>query len=415
MRILIAGCTYPPALNGQAVFTGNLAEGLAKQGHEIYAIVPSDQARAYHTKKNGVEIDYLKTVSISFIYPLAIYTPLYINHVKYALKTFKPDIIHIQDHYPMCAYVVKAANRYGIKVIGTNHFMPENLAPIVPQLSRFKSAFNWTAWQWMLMVYNRLDIATAPSKTAASLLKQHGLKIPVFPVSCGVSLERFHSRTEIDRANYRIRWGLDPDRTTFLFVGRVDGEKRLDVILKALHLLKRDDIQLAIVGDGAALNGLRSLADKLNIGEQVRFTGFIAVTDLSTLLNCVDIFMMPSEAELLSIATLEAMACGLPVLAANAQALPELVSHGINGYLFKPGNIEEAAKYMAIFTDRPEDWPGMRKASLEKAQHHSLENTINTYVKIYETVLAAPQHAHFQGTSYKIKMKSIKQKLDMSE
>ena len=415
MRILIAGSTYPPALNGQAVFTGNLAEGLAKHGYEVYAIVPSDQGQAYHTQKNGVEIDYLKTVSLSFIHPLVIYTPFYISQVKHALKTFKPDIIHIQDHYPMCAYVVKAAKQHCIKVIGTNHFMPENLAPVVPQLSRFKSAFNWIGWRWMLMVFNRLDIATAPSKTAASILKQHGLIIPVYPVSCGVNLEHFHPEPEINRKAYRINWGLDPDRATFLFVGRVDGEKRLDVILQALHLLNRDDIQLVIVGDGAALNGLRSLADKLNLGKQVRFTGFIPATELSTLLNSVDIFVMPSEAELLSIATLEAMACGLPVLAAEAQALPELVSHGINGYLFKPGNTEDAAKYMAILADQPEDLPGMRKASLDKVRQHSLENTINTYAKIYETLLAAPQHAHTQDISIKIKLKAIKQKLDMSE
>jgi glycosyltransferase involved in cell wall biosynthesis len=415
MRILIAGSTYPPALNGQAVFTGNLVEGLVKHGHEVYAIVPSGHGQAYHTQKNGVEIDYLKTVSLSIIHPLAIYTPFYISQVKHALKTFKPDIIHIQDHYPMCAYVVKAAKRHGIKVIGTNHFMPENLAPVVPQLSRFKSAFNWLAWQWMLMVFNQLDVAASPSKTAASIFKQHGLKIPVYPVSCGVSLDSFHPKPEIDKKVCRVKWGLDPDRTTFLFVGRVDGEKRLDVILQALHLLKRDDIQLAIVGNGAALNGLKSLTDRLNIGEQVRFTGFIPVTDLSTLLNSVDIFVMPSEAELLSIATLEAMACGLPVLAAEAQALPELVSQGINGYLFKPGNIEDAAKYMAILADQPEDWPSMRKASLDKVKHHSLENTINTYAKIYETLFVVPQYTHFPDASINIKLKSIKQKLDMSK
>jgi glycosyltransferase involved in cell wall biosynthesis len=189
----------------------------------------------------------------------------------------------------------------------------------------------------------------------------------------------------------------------------------LDVILQALHLLNRDDIQLVIAGNGAALNGLRSLADKLNLGKQVRFIGFISVTELSTLLNSVDIFVMPSEAELLSIATLEAMACGLPVLAAEAQALPELVSHGINGYLFKPGNTEDAAKYMAILADHPEDLPGMRKASLDKVRQHNLENTINTYAKIYETLLATPQHAHTQDISIKIKLKAIKQKMDMPE
>ena len=171
-------------------------------------------------------------------------------------------------------------------------------------------------------------------------------------------------------------------------MGRVDGEKRLDVLIRALALLQREDIQLAIAGRGTALYELKELAAGLGLGQKVVFTGFIPAEDLPSLLNSADIFAMPSQAELLSIATLEAMACARPVLAADAWALPELVSEGINGYLFKPGDEADAARKMALLADGPEKWAAMAAASLEKVQAHSLENTITSYEEFYMRVLA---------------------------
>ena len=271
--------------------------------------------------------------------------------------------------------------------------MPENLAPYVPALFRFKPVFNHVLWQWMLDVYNRLDVATAQSKAAVALIRSQGLRIPVFPVSCGIDLTRFHPDPSVDRVLYRQRYGLDPQRKLFLFVGRVDGEKRLDVLLHAMSRLQRDDIQLAIAGYGAALDELQRLSEALNLGERVRFIGFVPADDLPPLLNSVDVFTMPSEAELLSLATLEAMACGRPVLLANAVALPELAVNHVNGYLFKPGDPIDLARRMELLADQSDRWPEMGKASLERARLHSLEYAVRQYEMLYETIFAnAPIH-----------------------
>jgi len=93
---------------------------------------------------------------------------------------------------------------------------------------------------------------------------------------------------------------------------------------------------------------------------------------------------MPSDAELLSIASLEAMACGRPMLLADAVALPELVTPGVNGYLFKRGDADDAAHYMELLADQPERWKEMGKASHDRAQIHSLENTVQRYEELYK-------------------------------
>lgn len=387
MRILTTGTTYYPALNGQAVFTVNLAEGLAQRGHNVLVAVPSDEIHATRRKRKGVQIECIESISMKKWHQDAYISLFPEKAVEKILADFQPDVVHIHDHYPLSRVFAIAAQKHNIKSVGTNHFMPENLASYAPWFSRFKPIFNWMGWQWMLEVYNRVHIVTAQSKNAANLVRNQGLRPPVFPVSCGIDLHRFRPDPNIDWRSCRERYGLDPNRKVFLFVGRVDGEKMLHILLEAMSLLKRDDVQLGIAGRGSAKEGLVALAEELKLGERVRFTGFIPNEDLHPLLNSADVFVMPSEAELLSLATLEAMACARPVLLANAVALPELVTEGVNGYLFKPSEPADAAKYIDLMASEPERWPAMGQASLEKAQFHGLDNTVSQYEMLYEHLL----------------------------
>ncbi len=388
MKILIVGTTYAPAFNGQAIFTVNLAENLVKRGHVVTVVTPSGKGRAYQILRNNVRVEGIAALTLGFVHNDSQVSFFSGPALRKIIRDFQPDIVHIQDHYPLCRAAVQIARENDIRLIGTNHFMPENLAPYIPFLPKIKPVFDWILWNWVLEVYNRLDVATAQSKISAALLRKAGLRIPIFHASCGLDVSRFYPDPGIDRAGFRLRYGLDPVKKVFLFVGRVDGEKRIDILIRAMRHLKRDDIQLAIAGKGAAFDSLNALAQELNLGERVRFIGYVPNEDLPPLLNSVDIFTMPSDAELLSIASLEAMACGRPVLLANAVALPELVSEGVNGYLFKPGDPADAARKMSLLADCSERWPEMGKASQEKARFHGLENTVSQYLRIYETMLS---------------------------
>lgn len=388
MRILIAGTTYYPAVNGQAIFTINLAEGLARHGHEVLMITHSMRERPYKIIRNGVKIYGVRSVSLSRWNPGAYLSLFPGEPVLQVFKYFRPDVVHIQDHYPISWSVANLGRKYDVPVAGTNHFMPENLAPYLYGVSWFKPGFNWALWKWMLTLYNQLSVATAPSRTAAEILRKNGLRTPVFPISCGVDQHRFQPMPDIDRREMLWRYGLNPHRYTLLFVGRLDGEKRIDLLLQALHLIDRDDIQLVIAGRGAAEKPLKKLAKDLGLGDRVRFTGYVPDTDLPGLLNSVDVFAMPSEAELLSIASLEALSCGRPIIAANSQALPELVDQGFNGYLFNPGDVRDAARIIQLIVNQKDRWPEMQAASLDKVRTHSLDYTLNRYEQVYELILS---------------------------
>lgn len=387
MKILITGTTYPPAFNGQAMFTANLAEGLARRGHEVWVVTPSDRGKPYQEERNGVHIFTVSAIELKVLHNQAYVNPFPDREVDEVFRSFSPEIVHLHDRYPLSESILRCARRKHLPVVGTNHFVPENIAPYIPLLPLAWPLFSQLAWWWMKSVYDQLDLVTAPSTTAVNLLKAQRVRAPLEAVSCGVNLEHFYGDRRLDRAAVRRRHHLDETRATFLFVGRVDAEKKLDVLIRAIQYLNRADIQLAVVGAGAALNKYRQLAQELEVADQVRFTGFVADQDLPALLASVDIFSMPSEAELLSIASLEAMASGLPLLVARAKALPELVEEGLNGYCFEPGNVVDAAQCMARLADHPERWAQMGAASLKKVQTHSLDNVIRRYEELYTACL----------------------------
>jgi 1,2-diacylglycerol 3-alpha-glucosyltransferase len=387
LRIMIASSTYAPARNGQAVFTTNLAEGLAARGHKVLVVMDSAQRQSLRTIRNGVEVVELPSIGLNIFHADINFTPFPAQYVQRLIESFQPDIVHIQDHYPVCRAVLHTAINLGIKTVGSNHFIPENLAPYIPVYSIGKSSIDWILWHWMLETYSHLDAISAQSCVAADILSRQGLDMPVSAISCGLDVNRFKPDVNIDRRIYQQRYGIDHEKTIFLFLGRIDGEKRIDLLIKAMQLLPRDDIQLVIAGKGRVEAKLQKMAAELTENHKIVFTGFIPDADLPGLLNSVDVFVMPSDAELLSISTLEAMASGLPVLVANALALPELVRQGENGYCFTSCDVDDLVNKMSLITNQSNQWPKMGEVSREIAELHSLEHTIDEFEQLYMELL----------------------------
>ncbi|MDD5371762.1 MAG: glycosyltransferase [Anaerolineaceae bacterium] len=387
MRILIAGQTYYPGSNGQAIFTIHLAEGLAEAGHDVMALVPSYSHIATHETVCSVQVEKRPSLTMGIFHPESFITAPLDFKIGSILDGFRPQIVHVQDHYPIAHNVSTAARHRGIAIIGTNHFLPENILPYVPRWVPRKLGIR-VLWATMLMVYNQFDLVTTPTETAAGILRQQAIHPPVVPVSCGVDTRRFYPIVDLDRSAIRRKYGLDPDKALFLYVGRLDREKRIDLLVEAFGHLGQAGAQLGIGGQGAQAAALREQIHRLKLEQQVILTGYIPHPDLPLLLNSADIFCMPSPEELQSIATLEAMAVGRPILAANARALPELVADGVNGLLFVPDDAGQLTSCLAALLDDRAAWGRMGQASLQRAQVHSLANTIFRYTELYQQLVS---------------------------
>jgi 1,2-diacylglycerol 3-alpha-glucosyltransferase len=386
MRILNATDTYYPDVNGAAYFTYRLATLLAKRGHDVFVMCPSRSFKNTISNYGEVAVYGIRSIHLP-VYQNFRVSPLFTSRtISRVIREISPDIVHIQNHFLIGKEAVTAAKRLSIPAMGTNHFMPQNLTHYLHLPGIAERWLQRFAWIQFVRVFEQLDFVTTPTRTAAALLVKAGLKKNVVAVSCGIDLERFKPTN--DGAYLRWRFAIPTNKPVLLYVGRLDKEKRIDMILRALPDISRaTGVHLVLAGIGKEKRNLEELAEKLGIQQTVTFTGFIPDEDLQNIYRVADLFVTAGIAELQSIVTMEAMASGLPVVAVNAMALPELVHDGENGYLFSDGDSQMfTEKVIAILSDeamRAE----MSEKSLEIIGDHDINRTIEKYESIYSEVI----------------------------
>ncbi len=383
MHIAIISQTFYPAQNGQAVFAYNLAKGLSQYGHKVFVITSSNDLKTHFETHKNFEIVRIASLNLSPFYPSVNITFFPRRMVFKYLSEFNPDIIHVQDHYMLSfssLYYVRYSNT---PTVGTNHFLPENLFYNMPIPYFIKGITERFLWGYMLFLYNKLAFVTAPTETAINILREQGIKPKVAAISCGIELDKFYPLKRDAISALKKEYGFNPDSTLFMYLGRVDREKGLDTVLKAIKLINRNDIRFVIAGKGLYMRELMAMVRRLGLEDKVKFLGFVPSQEVNRVLNVGDVFIMPSTAELQSIATLEAMATSHPLILARARALLELVDNRVNGYLFPPGDEKELSIIMQRLKDRPKEQKKMSKINLKKVQRHSLSNTIAKYISLY--------------------------------
>ena len=151
-----------------------------------------------------------------------------------------------------------------------------------------------------------------------------------------------------------------------------------------LHSILLKNVKLEIVGDGGEREYLENLAKDLELEKSVEFLGHISDEELPKVYERATVFAMPSIAELQSIATMEAMASGRPVVAADAMALPHLVHDGDNGYLFPPDDVKAFAdRLLKVLTADQKELDRLSENSLHLIQSHDMERTIKIFEGLY--------------------------------
>lgn len=384
MRVLFGTDNFYPNVNGSANFSINLAKGLVKLGHEVTVIAPAREFKYTVTYFEGMTIYGVPSIMIpKIIHPAGIRIPLEINNtiIKSVINKIQPDVIHIQDHFMIGSRVALLGRKLHIPTVGTNNFMPENFLPYFPSLDFAQKSLSKFGWWQFINVYKHLDFITSSTKTAVDLIKGLGLKNPALAISCGVDLNKFTPKIKGD--DIKKLFHIPASQPVILFVGRLDKEKKIDVIIKAFAIiLKSTDARLVIAGKGKERSNLANLSKRLGIMKKIIFTGFINDQDLPRLYRIADIFTIASIAELQSIVTMEAMASGLPVVGARVMALPELISHGRNGYLFNEGDTQMLAESAIKILKNP----GLRKKMSENSLKIIRRNNFNKTVEIFERI-----------------------------
>jgi glycosyltransferase involved in cell wall biosynthesis len=379
LTIVIGADTFAPHVNGAARFAERLAAGLVARGHTVHVMAPSATHRRHGVFTEVIEGEPMTMHRLpswrwyphdwlTFVFPW-----MSKHHARRVLDSVKPDVVHIQSHIIIGRGLTREARKRGIPIIATNHVMAENVVDFTTLPHALNNVLVKLAWADAQRTFGMTRAVTTPTRKAADFLEATIDITGVIPVSCG-----------IDASNYTP--DLTPrESNRIIFVGRLTTEKHIDVLLRAMQKLDASlEATLDVVGDGDQRRALEVLTRDLGLESRVTFHGRTDETELRSLLTRASVFAIASIAELQSIATMEAMASGLPIVAANAVALPHLVHHGENGYLFEPGNADEmAARLTEVLSAAPDERLRMQQASLKGVEIHDINRTLDTFEALY--------------------------------
>lgn len=408
MRIVISTAVYYPQINGVAMFSHNLAVGLVRRGHEVMVICPSQTGESYTEMQDGMKVCYLKSVDAK-VYPdqihdvpknrevMGLRVPRLIyrhglrvsvfplREVQRLLGVFCPDVVHVQVSDPIGLSVVAYARKNDIPVVTTEHNQPEVLTDPLHVPSLMKKPANAVLSAYFRNRQSKSDFVTMPTERAIRELLGKGeeFNVPVAAVSNGVELTNFKPGKAA--AGIYKKYDILPDVPTVLYVGRVDPEKKVGVVIEAFMKMAVPGAQLVIVGDGV---DKERLIKKYNGNKSIHFLGRVMAPDLYELYKVGWVFATASEIETQGIVLIEAAACGLPLVAVNKGAVSEVCLDGENGYLCKPGDVSEIADALQKILLDAKLREKFSKKSVEIAKEHDFEVTLDKFINIYKKVVA---------------------------
>jgi glycosyltransferase involved in cell wall biosynthesis len=381
MTVLIACDTFAPDHNGTATFSKNLAVTLQKRGYEVHVVAPAT-SRLYGTfreKHDDVPIivHRLKSYRLPFQPSQRFVNPMRLtSRLNELVKAIKPDVVHIQSHINIGHHAALASGQNRIRLVATSHIDAQSLVENTILAPKFvKNFLTNLLLQDAARVFKVADVISAPTKRASQMLESSVTGLRVLPISGGVNVDLFNTLPDPVQADHKL-----------LYVGRLDREKHVYVLLEAIAKLPKSvEVSLEIVGSGSQAHELTKLVSELGITDKVHLAGELSDSELMEKLGESSVFVMPSIQELQSMATLEAMAAGRPIIAANAMALPHLVHDGENGLLFKPDSPSDlAAKIQEVFAISTSDFDKLSQGSRVLVEAHDLAATVDVYERLYK-------------------------------
>lgn len=390
LRIAYLSQTYPPMISGAAIVVQRLAEGIVARGHSAMVLAASDKGLPYSCKENGVDVVRLRSYRNRYridqhfmIWPQM--------NIHLSFRDYQPDVIHFHDPMNFGLAGLMVARQQNIPSVLTIHQLPWFITSYIGKTQQIRDMIENSLWQYSKWFVGKCNLAISPSHFTAGIVEVNLNYSPVV-ISNGVDIDLFSplKRNPCETQELCEKYGIDPDQPVILFVGRIDPDKKVDVVIQAASIVMQEiPVQLLIVGNGTQRNEMIRVSKSLGIYERCHFPGFVPKSeDLPGLYRLATIFVTASEIEIQSSVVLESAASGLPVITVDTSSMSEFVIDGVNGYLVQPGDIDAIAERIKYLLNNPVILREMGKAGRKIAQKHSSEEFISTHEKLYESILS---------------------------
>jgi glycosyltransferase involved in cell wall biosynthesis len=355
MRIAIFSDNFYPEIGGIQDSIEALAKALGQRGHAVDFYVPRYGHRQFERINAApVEVNLGPHIRVHRLHSVPFPTSTRQSRAVFPVPASwfplpmeeRPDVLHTQSFYGVGLNALRVGKRLGIPVAGTNHTAIRAFGSYLP--------FGMdTAAAYVLWYYNRCNFVTAPSRSVFNELGQDRLHRPFEVVSNPIATEVFHPVSQAVKSKLKAEFGLHGP--TIVYAGRLGSEKNIDPILHALALLKQrvPSAALVIAGHGSQERHLRALLQRLGLEPSVKFVGTLPKSSLAGLFQASDAFVTMSTSETQGMAMLQAMACGIPVIGANARALPEYIGSD-RGFLVEASDVAALSDRLADLLGNPE-------------------------------------------------------------
>lgn len=329
MRIVLTTDYYPPHFGGgvEAVVS-QLASHLAAADHEVLVITIGERAAAGSEQIEGVTVRRFPGIRMSRVTGLELTISIAAQRsIKRTIAQFGPDVVNAHHlYFATTLPTLTAANDLGVPAVLTLHVAGmESFGGWRGAVARFYER------RMGGRIVDQADALIAVSEAVAVTVHPH-TRSSVSVIPNGVDLRRFKPPASRQRSNARI-----------IYVGRLIANKGPDIALSAFREVHREmsDATLLMVGDGPMRKRLENYARSNHITHSVEFLGLRE--DVADLMRQSEVFVRPSFVEGMPLTVLEAMACGLPVVASNVGGVSEIVQNGETGLVVPPGSVASVA------------------------------------------------------------------------
>ncbi|WP_448603088.1 glycosyltransferase [Thermoleptolyngbya sp.] len=368
MRIALFTETFLPKVDGIVTRLSHTVDHLQRMGDQVLVFSPEGGLSEY----KGARINGIPG------FPLPLYPELKLAlprpSIRRELELFKPDLIHIVNPAVLGVGGLYYAKSLGIPLVASYHtHLPKYLEHY--GLGMLEGVL----WELLKLMHNQAVINLVTSTAMQEALESHGVE-RVHVWQKGVDVELFDPSLASAEMRSHLTQG-NPDSPLLLYVGRLSAEKEIDRIKPVLEAIP--NARLALVGDGP----YRADLEKIFEDTPTFFAGYMTGKTLGAAFASADAFIFPSRTETLGLVLLEAMAAGCPVIAANAGGIPDIVTDGVNGYLFDPADERGAIAATERLLSNAAERDQLRRNARQEAERWGWAAATRQLQGFYQTIL----------------------------
>ncbi len=380
MKVLITTDAFSPMINGVVTSTMNLYEELTNLGHDVRILA---LANDHHSRRVG-NVYYIHSFGVSF-YPNARATVVYRNRYIDEIMEWQPDIIHTQTEFCTFFIAKRIARKLNIPMVHTYHTMYEHYTNyfIKSEVVGHKAVVLFSK-----EIIKNVEAVIAPTIKTKNTLEQYGIHTHIEVIPTGLKLDRFQEKmSSEERSRRRKELGISDKDKVLITVGRLGSEKNIDEILaNMVEVLKEHkDIKMLIVGDGPHREALQEEAERLQIADNVIFTGMVPIEEVHNYYKLGDIFVSASISETQGLTYIEALISGLPLLCRQDDCLNGVLIEGENGFAYNTK--EECLAYLKKLLNDEALCARLSVNAAEGAEKFSAKAFGESAVALYERVI----------------------------